>query len=246
MEIYPLHGFLGRPTDWEFFIEKNPKQQWHLIDLFDEKQFQPPLGFWSWAKTFNASVEKSTKKKVLLGYSLGGRLALHALLDQPNLWDAAVIVSANPGLENEADREPRCLHDAKWAGRFLSSQDSWNTLMRDWNSQGVFSKSSSFDRLEADFSRKMLADVLTGWSLGKQDDLKSDIQRITTPILWIAGEDDQKFSAIARSLAFFHPCSRTCIVSNAGHRVPWQEAEMFQQQMEIFLENVNNTAVARM
>jgi len=187
---------------------------------------------------------KSTTKKVLLGYSLGGRLALHALLDQPNLWDAAIIISANPGLENEEDRRLRCLHDAEWAGRFLS-KEPWNTLMHDWNSQNVFSTSSSFDRSEADFSRKMLADVLTGWSLGKQDDLKSSIQRITTPILWIAGEDDQKFSTIARSLTLFHPCSRVWIASNTGHRVPWQKAKIFQQHMEIFLENVNNTILAR-
>ncbi|MGA8165073.1 MAG: alpha/beta fold hydrolase [Waddliaceae bacterium] len=245
MQIYAFHGFLGQPKDWESFAQTHPQRQWHLIDLFDERIFRPTEGFWPSARRFNASVETSAAKKVLLGYSLGGRFALHALLDQPCLWDAAVIVSANPGLAKEEERKKRCEHDDRWADRFLS-EESWNDIMHDWDSQGVFSRSASIERPEGDFSGEALAHVLTGWSLGRQENLKPEIERLNIPILWIAGEYDQKFSTIARSLTLSHPFSRVWIAPDADHRVPWKQRKSFQQQMEIFFNNVSNTTLARM
>ena len=231
-QFYALHGFLGLPSDWDFFEQKQEG-----IDLYDTTIFRPQKGLSAWGKTFNSLVENNVAKpKALIGYSLGGRLALHALIDQPNLWDAAVIVSAHPGMPSGTEKRERRKKDLVWAKRFLS--DPWEPLMNDWNSQTVFSRDTfRFPRKEEDYSRKTLASVLEGWSLANQEDLRGKIQALSVPILWIAGEFDKKFASIACSIKFSHPKSKVWIASEAGHSVPWQKQEFFEKQVETFLEN---------
>ncbi|HEV8433755.1 MAG TPA: alpha/beta fold hydrolase, partial [Thermoanaerobaculia bacterium] len=69
-----------------------------------------------------------TDERVLVGYSMGGRLALQALVANA-AFDRAVIISA--GLNLEEGREERRARDEAWAKRFES--DAWDEVMRDWN-----------------------------------------------------------------------------------------------------------------
>ena len=73
---------------------------------------------------------------MLLGYSLGGRLALHALLHAPELWAGALVVGADTGLADPKEREARVRWDAAWAERFLN--EPWEDVLRDWDAQAVF------------------------------------------------------------------------------------------------------------
>ncbi|NGX42603.1 MAG: 2-succinyl-6-hydroxy-2,4-cyclohexadiene-1-carboxylate synthase [Chlamydiae bacterium] len=222
-----LHGFLGVPDDWAFL------EKWNRIDLFDEKSFLPRKGLLPWARAFNSSVADSDQKNIIMGYSLGGRLALHALVDRPGLWDAAVIISAHPGLKNQEEKEERLRSDEKWANRFLT--ESWGSLMEEWNAQSVFSGKSLLPlRDEKNYSRTTLAEVLTGWSLGRQEDLRSKIEKLSIPVLWVVGEWDRKFVSIAKELKFSHPNSKVWIASEAGHRVPWQQTNAFSQELKTF------------
>ena len=71
-------------------------------DLY-AKQFE---GFDDWTEDFCNRVESEAngEKSILLGYSLGGRLALHACVRRPDLWQAVVVAGADPGLESEEDK----------------------------------------------------------------------------------------------------------------------------------------------
>jgi 2-succinyl-6-hydroxy-2,4-cyclohexadiene-1-carboxylate synthase len=59
---------------------------------------------------------------------MGGRLAMHALLESPELWSAAILVSANPGLPaaDHPGRAQRMASDESWARRFES--DPWEQV----------------------------------------------------------------------------------------------------------------------
>lgn len=212
MSIYALHGFLGRPSDWQ---ESLP--QAIAVDLFQA----PIKSFEEWAKQFNDSVPEGS---LLVGYSLGGRLALHALQENPIKWKGAVIISAHPGLP-VADRPQRVIHDKKWAKRFLN--DPWEKVMNDWNSQPVFS-GHQIERREEEFDRAILSSVLEQWSLGKQTEL--DVSSLPMPLLWITGEKEHKKCPI-----FANPRSKVWIAPGAGHRVPWESGE-FREQLQDFLE----------
>lgn len=213
MKIYTLHGFLGRPSDWNL-----PD----AVDLFQ----RPIVPFDEWAQQFNASALPGS---VVIGYSLGGRLAMHALIQNPTHWKAAVIISAHPGLKEE-ERAERIASDQRWAKRFLN--DPWEKLMTDWNKQPVFA-GQSLPRKESDFDRTVLCQVLEKWSLGRQAQLLPAINALPLPIFWITGELDPH---AARGLKLAHPQSKQWVAPGAGHRVPWESG--FQEQITQFLGEI--------
>lgn len=224
--LYALHGFLGKPKDWQFL--SNPCI---AVDLFDYSNFS----FQSWANSFNASVRlQNLGAKVLMGYSLGGRLALHALIQDPTLWDAAIIISAHSGLKDQNERVRRVAQDEAWAQRF--EKEPWDHLMQDWNAQKVFQNDQvKIPRHEAEFSRKTLAQALRSWSLGIQQDLQFHIEQFPVPILWIAGELDSFYAERASLLKLSHASSQVWIANQTGHRVPWEQPIFFQAKVNEFL-----------
>jgi 2-succinyl-6-hydroxy-2,4-cyclohexadiene-1-carboxylate synthase len=218
--IYALHGFLGHPSDWQAFT-KIPS----LVpcDLCQSGLALPHEGLWAWAQTFNRWVADHIHDALptLLGYSLGGRLALHVLIDRPDLWQRAIIVSANTGLKTNDEKTKRLFHDEQWAKRF--EVDPWELLMKDWNAQEIFGGHvMAPTREEKDYSRQTLAAMMRGWSLGYQEDLKEKLAELSIPILWITGELDRKFTALAQNVVLKHPSSRRIVVPGVAHRVPWE------------------------
>lgn len=231
MIIKALHGFLGTPHDWATLFQGHALQDSvHAIDLFSEDI----INMQSWAAQFN-SKHHTHDKQSLLGYSLGGRLALHLLIDNPKRWSSAVIVSAHLGLD-QSEKKQRSKIDAEWASRF--ENDPWDQLMNDWNHRKVFNHSFAFERKEKGYSRSILANVLRTWSLSHQEDLRERIAELPIPILWIAGENDLIYAEQASKVQLCHPLSEVWIVPKAGHRAPWQHPEIFLLKLSQFLEMV--------
>jgi 2-succinyl-6-hydroxy-2,4-cyclohexadiene-1-carboxylate synthase len=162
---------------------------------------------------------------VLLGYSMGGRLALQLLESQH--FRAAIIVSA--GL-NAPDEERR-LRDEAWARRFES--EDWASLMRDWNAQPVFG-GHVIDRQERDYDRAELARQIRESSPAVLPPPR--LESIETPVLWIAGERDAKYVEIGRRAVQRLPDAELWICPDAGHRVPWEQPELFVARLRAFLD----------
>jgi 2-succinyl-6-hydroxy-2,4-cyclohexadiene-1-carboxylate synthase len=172
-----------------------------------------------------------------MGYSLGGRLALHALIDQPQLWQGAIIISAHVGLTDSKECLLRQQRDLKWAKRF--ENENWGSLMDAWNGQEIFATDSlSFNRQESNYQRVKLVEALTGASLGSQEDLRQHILTLPFPILWITGSQDHRYSQMAQSLAFSHPHSYWKQIAEAGHRVPWSQPQVFSETVSTFVKRL--------
>lgn len=230
--LHAIHGFLGLPSDWNVF--KIPSLIAH--DLTSPALSPSSDGFWGWAKRFNA-LSNSTEKKILLGYSLGGRLAIHALLDQPTQWLGGIIVSSNPGLKNSDEKSIRLQQDVRWAERF--EKESWSSVLKAWNQQSVFAGiSSPLPRHENQFDRQHLAQLLKVFSLGHQEDLTTSLSKLPIPILWIYGKFDTKFQNLSKNLSFSHPKSRVEFIEGAAHRVPWEQPIAFINLIQSFIQEV--------
>lgn len=123
--IWALHGAVGMEADWNQFAEVMGTSGCEVkgVDLwqFVEKE---GCSFEEFGVRFCQRVRAEDQEPILLGYSLGGRLALHALLEDSAMWRAAVIVSAHPGLQDDEARVLRMASDAHWAGRALVG--SWD------------------------------------------------------------------------------------------------------------------------
>ena len=202
--ITAVHGFLGRPADWEFLRAKGL-----AVDAVGLDEI-PPAG------------------DILLGYSMGGRLALHALLGGAT-YRRAVIVSAGLGIEDADDRAVRQAADEKWARRFEA--DEWDPLIADWDAQPVFG-GHRMERAEADFDRKRLAETLRRFSPAGLPPLAARLPEITIPLLWIAGERDVKYVNEGRLAVASLPNAQLWICPDAGHRVPWEQPELFVRRLQ--------------
>lgn len=229
--FWALPGFLGLPQDWDFLAWKN------LVGV--DPLFFAMDGLTGWATQFNDWIQiQKSEQNLLMGYSLGGRLALHALIDRPLLWQAAIIVSAHAGLTDPKAKEERQKLDAMWAEMFCN--EPWPRLMEAWDSRGVFAGDSyRFCRLEDTYQRQKLADLLKEGSLGRQDDLRPRIAELQIPILWITGSEDARFCEVAQTMRFSHPHSRRIVISEAGHRVPWSQPKVFADQVQSFLNELS-------
>lgn len=201
--ITALHGFLGLPSDWDFLraagLEVDPRNPGQI----------PPQG------------------DVLLGYSMGGRLALRAMLDGAR-YKRAVIVSAGLGIESEEERVARREADQSWASRFETEE--WSELMKAWDSQPIFG-GHRMTRRESDFDRATLADELRRQSPAALEALAPRLHEITIPILWIAGERDPRYVSEARRAVTLLPHAELWICPGAAHRVPWEQPELFAARL---------------
>lgn len=221
MKIWALSGFLGLPSDWDVL-------QTNHLEAVDWQQY-PLDSLTTWGRAFNQWIEnKDEGPCFLMGYSLGGRLALHALLDSPHLWQGAVLISTHPGLSSEEERVLRLQRDLEWGERF--AHEEWESLIKAWNQQKIFSADSfHFQRKESDYSRSTLVKALTSCSLGTQANLKEGIASLSIPICWITGGDDKLFCKEAEALIFSNPTSHSLQVKGVGHRVPWVNPDFLQE-----------------
>lgn len=244
MNLHFLHGFFGLPIDWMFLKTFFPQDNlyFHHIDSFlptvNETHDKRKSQFNVWAEKFNQHVlnlnnsSHSKQNNILIGYSLGGRLALHALIQQnkskstnhQSIWDGAIIFSANPGLSSQSEKQERLFQDKQWAHKILTKP--WLNIQSEWNAQGVFTnQKDTFYRDEVNYNKSMLAQILINFSLGKQKNLRSQMLKLNLPVLWITGENDIKFTKISKELMHSHQNFKYEIVQNAGHRVPWEQPQ---------------------
>lgn len=229
--LWCLHGFLGHGSDWESFDLGIPTARPCLLGEV------PTQSFSAWGRTFTAQVKAVDDAPLLLGYSMGGRLALHALLANPGLWRGAVIVSAHPGLSSDAERAARIESDEMWARRFLA--DPWEKVVADWQGQSIFGgRLCPLRREESLYSREALAAALRLWSLGRQEDLKSRLGDISCPVLWVVGQDDGKFATQAREATHLMKNCTLWEVPGCAHWVAWEKPREFEWRVGNFLEGV--------
>lgn len=222
--IWFLHGAVGHPGHWNRTLEAlgRPDDTLRVIDLYQYLDGQSQT-FDEWAAAFNQEVVAAgTKRNVLIGYSLGGRLALHVLLAANHLWEAAIILCAHPGLRDDDERLRRMAADAEWAALALTLP--WQQFLTRWDQQQILAVNQSEEevndiRLTLEPRRHAVARSFMDWSLGKQDDLREVLSEISCPLLWLTGEGDHKFTQLAEEALPLLPSGEHRTLADAGHRL---------------------------
>jgi 2-succinyl-6-hydroxy-2,4-cyclohexadiene-1-carboxylate synthase len=240
IECWLLHGAVGMAADWRAFAKRlaESKIGTRAVDMWRFLE-QQPLPLAEFGAAFNADAAGEAARgngRVLMGYSMGGRLALHALLEKSHPWQAAVIVSAHPGLEHDALREARRSADAAWAARALAG--NWQDFLTEWNAQPVLGETMPRDAgASAAMAqhRREIARGFVDWSLGAQQPLWDRLCDITIPILWVAGEKDARFLELAQRAVAALPQARLAVAPDTGHRVPWEAEEWLARETAAFL-----------
>ena len=220
MTTFALHGNLGTTDDWQgcdFFHGET-----EVLDLWAEAD--RAMGLEAWADDFCARVSdqpSGQQKPWLAGYSLGGRLALHAMVAAPEMWGGAVILSAHPGLSDEAERELRRQRDRAWAAR--ARGEHWQQFLDEWNSQSVLDGEPGLDFLDRqrqlESRRESVARAFELWSLGNQRDLSDRLVSCHFPVLWLSGSDDAKFTKLGAAMSEILSNGEHRVLEGCGHRI---------------------------
>lgn len=232
--IVALPGFLGQPEDFSVFkdalLSSHPEIDFQTVDVVSTLTTPSKKPFQDWAKKFNQSQKNAhIERNILLGYSMGGRLALHAAFDKPGLWDEVVLISTHPGLISADEKSERLKADSAWAEKLMTLP--WQEVIKLWNDQPVFSGSKAPMRNELESKRKELSQIMLNWSLAKQDFLGEKLVDLKPKLRWYAGEKDIKFVELFRHLKTEGFIDDIYVIKGSGHRIIFDKPQDLADQL---------------
>lgn len=203
-----LHGLLGSGEDWLPILPFLNDRPVLLVDLpgHGDARHQSAEGFDDVSHQLTALLaEKGIRDYWLLGYSLGGRIAMfHACHGETSGLRGLLVEGGHPGLAAAGEREARALHDARWARRFR--EEPLAQALADWYQQPVFADLTTAQR-QALIQRRSnndgeaVARMLIATSLARQPNLTAPLQQLSVPFGYLCGERDIKFQTLARQAA---------------------------------------------
>ncbi|MGV6987625.1 2-succinyl-6-hydroxy-2,4-cyclohexadiene-1-carboxylate synthase [Testudinibacter sp. P80/BLE/0925] len=239
-----LHGLLGDRHDWHAVIERLPHFRCVSLDLplhGAEKQTNV-AGFQQTCAYLAQKIQSAVGNEPywLVGYSLGGRLALYYALHcalqanrQRGNLQGVIVEGANLGLNSEAELQARWLSDQAWAQRFATESPS--AVLNAWYQQAVFSHLNAAQRQALIEKRAPncgdnIAKMLLATSLAKQPNLTAKVRSSRLPIHFFCGERDQKFRTQAE-----HNQLDLTLIKQAGHNAHLENPDDFAAKLTALL-----------
>lgn len=202
------------------------------------------------ARTANAAVpaantppQTQTPSKptlpVLLGYSMGGRMALRYLARYGvGKISGLILIGASAGLANAAERRTRRHADHTLAARIEAG--GIDAFIQHWNSLPLIAsqrQSPHFTQLQQmrrANSPHSLAASLRGIGTGAVAPVHSRLPQITVPCLLITGAQDSKFTAAATQMTAALPHAQHVTINQAGHAPHWENPQATESAIRLW------------
>ncbi len=240
-----LHGFMGSAGDWESCIAQLSNEFFCIsADLPGHGQSidcEPRLySMEGCAKVLIDLLDDLGLQQCgLVGYSMGGRVALYVASTYPERFNGVVLESASPGLRTAVEREARRQEDELRAQEL--EQGSFDTFLDRWYSQPLFKSLVSDEAaLRRIVQRRRhnipveLAKSLRGMGTGVQPSLWERWPRLQLNLLIVVGEQDEKFKRIGQSMVELNRRSQLIIVPNVGHNVHAENPKEYARIIHTF------------
>ena len=155
-------------------------------------------------RTADLLVQTVGRPALWVGYSMGGRMALHVALAHPDQVEGLVLISTTAGIDAPEEREARRAADDGLAARIHT--EGTEAFLDFWLAQPLFS-------------------TLPPESAGREARLAN--RERSLPVLLIAGALDRKYSdQAARMASAIGPTARVVIVNGAGHACHLEHPEV--------------------
>lgn len=238
-----LHGFLGTSHDWVPIMKAisansrcisidlpghgDSNVMWHINKKSKRISFKSMVDI-----LMKLICEITSGSVILVGYSMGARIALYMALKYDEKIARAVLISGSPGLLDEETRRIRTCQDEARARYLLSygllcflktwyEKGFWKSLREHPHFQRIMENRAEHHDIQS------LAKTLTGLSIGRQIPLWNDLKQCKKHLLFIVGEKDTKFKHISQQMLHEvrsgsvgrDQLSEMAIVPDCGHAV---------------------------
>lgn len=239
-----LHGFTGDGRSWNRVATKmRPERTVVAVDLpGHDGRTKPATAYRDWHGVIDALARSIRKAPLhdsyLVGYSLGGRVALGLLIEHPDLFVGGTLIGASAGLRLEDERVERRREDRAWID--LLNNEGIEAFVDRWESLPMFASQSRVPeefRCEQRANRlahdpEALAGSLETLGLGAMPNYWDELSEVRCPVHVIAGEEDEKFRRIGRSMAAKLPRGSFGLVAQSGHNIPLEAPEQIASLIE--------------
>jgi len=248
-----LHGFTGNSSSWKEVIPYiEGAYQFISIDIIGHGKTESPIEV---ERYQIESVRQdiitildilSINRANLIGYSMGGRLALSLACTYPARIKCLILESASPGLSDVEERLSRVEADLRLAS--LITDKGIVSFVNYWENISLFSsqKEMSLVKQQELHEQRLtnnqvgLSNSLKGMGTGVQPSYWNDLENLQIPTLLICGELDKKFCMIAENMATLLNSAEINQIKQAGHAIHVEQPRKFGKIVSVFLQEQMN------
>lgn len=252
-----LHGFTGSVATWKPF-----RHAWRgftliAVDLLGHGRSDSPDAWQRYsadhcvADLLAVLDALAVQRTSVLGYSMGGRIALHLAVAAPERVWALVLEGSSPGIEDARERAAR--RESDWALAEAVERDGVMAFVDRWQELPLFASQARLPEAARHSLRRQrlrnnpigLANSLRGMGVGVQQPLWADLPKLAAPTLLLVGAEDHKYRCLAHRMATLMPNARAVVVPGAGHAVHLEQPETFASEVEGFLRQCGSPNLSK-
>lgn len=229
--IVMLHGFTGSTKTWQQVAEQLPQYRVIAIDCIGHGQTESPNEYILYKMDHQLAVLEEVfatfqlNNFTLVGYSMGGRIALSYAVKYPTRVRNLILESASPGLKTAEERKVRKEADDALANKIQLNGVA--SFVNAWENIPLFASQKRLPQHLQQAIRKErlhqnaqgLANSLRGIGTGMMPPLWEKLHTLEMPVTFITGALDTKFVDIAREMTRFTQNVRHLIVNDVGHAI---------------------------
>ncbi|AFV05097.1 MULTISPECIES: 2-succinyl-6-hydroxy-2,4-cyclohexadiene-1-carboxylate synthase [Dehalobacter] len=177
----------------------------------------------------------------VIGYSMGGRIALAYALQYPREIAKLIMESASYGEYGELSREKRRRDDAVLAEDIRQNGIEWFESY--WSGLELFKTQARLpEKVRAKIRQRRLqnepyalANTLLASGQGTFPCLKDRVAELTMPVLFVSGELDPKYQKISREFSHLNARIIRQTISGVGHNTHLEDPQTFRAVVSEFL-----------
>ena len=227
-----FHGFTGSTKTWHPVVEQLPQ---HIrviaVDLMGHGQSAAPQHISHYSMVAQVELlealftELQLDRFTLVGYSMGGRVALSYAMQYPERIEQLILESASPGLSHIEERNVRKQSDDALAEKIM--QNGVSSFVEKWENIPLF---ASQKRLPEELQQQIrnerlghsaigLANSLRGMGTGVMPALWDELSSLSIPITLVTGALDEKFIMLNDKMVKMLPQAKHITIPEVGHAI---------------------------
>jgi len=251
MKLVLMHGLLGSPQMWRRVIDQVQPPDGALTLTLPGHGLSP----WRAGATFEEVVDAMAERlplgapSLVVGYSLGARIALRLAARYPERIARALLIGVHPGFSEDAPRLARAAFDDGLAAKL--EREGLVRFVEDWEKLPVFASQATLppetrasrrsERLAHDPAS--IAWALRTLSLGRMP-CHDDLSVIAPEVHLVTGALDEKFTAVNRALVRTSKRATHHVIENAGHDIALEAPQALAALISSLLRYAPNRADA--